>query len=115
MSNRHHRSQWANSMNTETINTAATNESDAVYFGYWHYFWLSLAAVGVVVPAHVLLSYLLGDDWPSGWDWAWRVFGASVSVIAIGFVVEWRARRKRAARAGVSTSADRPRDSQIGR
>ena len=93
-------------MNTETENTEATNESEAVHFEYWHYFWLSLGAVGVVVPAHVLLSYLLGDDWPSGWEWAWRVLGTSVSVVAIGFVVEWRARRKRAAQVDASAPVD---------
>lgn len=93
-------------MNAETENTEATNESEAVHFEYWMVFSLSLVAVGVVVPAHVLFSYLLGDDWPSVWEWAWRVLGTSVSVVAIGVAVEWRARRKRAAQVGAPAPVD---------
>ena len=92
-------------MNTETENTAATNESEAVYFEYWVCSWVTLVGMGVGVPAVVLFRYLLLDDWPSVWGWALWAVGPAV-VVPTGLVVEWRARRKKAAREGVSTSMD---------
>lgn len=88
-------------MNIETKNTAATNESEAAYFEYWQCSLITLVGVGVGVPAHVLLSYLLGDDWPSVWGWALWAVGPAV-VVPTGLVVEWRARRERAAQADAS-------------
>ena len=88
-------------MNTETENTAATNESEAVYFEYWEFSWVTLVGMGVGVPAVVLFRYLLLDDWPSVWGWALWAVGPAV-VLPIWLVVEWRARGKRAAQADAS-------------
>ena len=88
-------------MNTETENTAATNESEAVLFEYWEFSWVTLVGMGVGIPAVVLFRYLLLDDWPSVWGLAlWAV--APAVVVPIWLVVEWRARRKRAAQVDAS-------------